>query len=213
MITIGNKTDWLYILIVVIFFGFASAGILLLRDVYLVEDMTALGSFVPENPFHRPVAFPTEINQNFLVQVNECFFPVAAIYGYTLRITSGYRSLEEQDQLYEQGRTINGHIVTEAPAGKSIHNFGFAIDIVDRWHEYRIKWERLVKIAEYCGLESGEDGDIAHFEYRGGYSIADFLYGRRPVPLTLPCPLMDERVRAGRPLTLKDLKNCGAPVF
>ena len=161
----------------------------------------------------KPVPLPTEIDQNFLKQVNECFIPVTTLYGYTLRIASGFRTLAEQDQLYNQGRTINGHIVTEAPGGKSIHNFGFAIDVVDRWREYDINWERLAKIAAYCGLEPSEEGDISHFEHRDGLTTADFLAGRRPAPLKLPCPLMDERAKSGQSLTLKDLRTCNAPKF
>ena len=98
----------------------------------------------------KPVPLPTEINANFLNQVNECFIPIASLYGYTLRISSGFRSVEEQNQTYEQGRVVNGHIVTEAVGGRSIHNFGFAVDIVDRWEEYDIDFDKLGKIGEYC---------------------------------------------------------------
>jgi len=148
-----------------------------------------------------------------LIQVNECLLPVAAAYGYTLRITSDFRTLEEQDQIYQQGRTVNGHIVSEAPAGKSIHNFGFAVDVVDRWNGYDIDWERITKMANYCGLESGGEGDVAHFEHRDGLTTAQFQRGIKPLVLVLPCAIMHERVLAGKKLTLKDLQNCGAPKF
>lgn len=49
--------------------------------------------------------------------------------GLNARIISGYRSDEEQDALYNQGRTKPGKIVTNARAGYSNHNYGFAIDI------------------------------------------------------------------------------------
>jgi len=161
----------------------------------------------------KPVPIPTAIDPNFSRQVNECFIPAAAVYGYTLRITSGWRSLTEQQQIYDQGRTINGHIVSEAPPSKSIHNYGFAVDIVDRWRAYNIDWTKLGAIAAYCGLEQGPDGDLEHFEHRGGLTTADFAAGLRPPSLTLPCAVMDERAKAGKPLTLKDLRNCGAPNF
>ncbi|SVE43245.1 uncharacterized protein METZ01_LOCUS496099, partial [marine metagenome] len=38
------------------------------------------------------------------------------------------RTYAEQDDLYEQGRTEPGKIVTNARGGKSWHNFGLAID-------------------------------------------------------------------------------------
>jgi len=156
---------------------------------------------------------PTEINANFVNQVNECFIPVASLYGYTLRISSGFRSMEEQNQIYQQGRSVNGHIVTEAVGGRSIHNFGFAVDVVDRWKEYDIDFDRLGKIAEYCGLEHGDEGDLAHFEHRNGLSTDQFLDGFRPKDLILPCIVMDERFKASQSLTLRDLQSCNVPKF
>ena len=161
----------------------------------------------------QPVPMPTEINANFLNQVNKCLIPIASLYGYTLRISSGFRSVEEQNHTYLQGRVVNGHIVTEAPGGRSIHNFGFAVDIVDRWREYDINFDKLGKIAEYCGLEHGDEGDLAHFENRNGLTTDQFIEGLRPSNLTIPCAAMSERADANQKLTLKDLQNCGAPKF
>jgi len=161
----------------------------------------------------QPAPMPTEINVNFINQINQCFIPITSLYGYTLRISSGFRSVEEQNQIYQQGRVVNGHIVTEAQGGKSIHNFGFAVDIVDRWREYDIDFDKLEKIAEYCGLERGDEGDLAHFEYRNGLTTEQFIEGLRPPDLTLPCAVMSERTDANQKLTLKDLQNCGAPKF
>lgn len=153
---------------------------------------------------------PAEIDQNFLSQVNHCLIPVAAVYGYTLRITSGFRSMDEQDELFNQGRTVDGHIVSWSPPGRSLHNFGFAVDVVDRWRGYDVNWKRLGKIAEFCGLEQADD---PHFEHRGGLVTDQFLAGMRPAPLVFPCSVMSERAPGVRPLTLQDLKICGAPSF
>jgi hypothetical protein len=160
-----------------------------------------------------PAPMPTEINANFMNQVNKCFLPTAAVYGYTLRITSGFRSLDEQEQIYLQGREINGHIVTEAPAGKSIHNYGYAIDVVDRYDAFDIDWDRLGRIGAYCGLEEGDEGDLPHFEHRAGLTTDEFLAGHRPPDLTLPCPVMEDKYSRSEALTLDDLKSCGAPNF
>lgn len=57
-----------------------------------------------------------------------------------VRITQGLRTFKEQEKLYALGRTkVNpvgktskkpiGNKVTNAKAGQSIHNYGFAIDI------------------------------------------------------------------------------------
>jgi hypothetical protein len=203
-----SKTNWLYVLII-IFSAAAAGGMIFLS--YKKQSIELLSLESSSTP--KLVYRPKEINQNFLAQVKECFIPVSAVYGYALRITAGFRSLTDQSALYQEGRTINGHIVTEAPAGKSIHNYGYAVDIVDRWRGYNINWTRLVNIATYCGLESGGDGDLPHFEHRVGLTTADFVSGLRPPSLVLPCSAMEERAKANQALTLNDLKNCGAPNF
>ena len=67
----------------------------------------------------------------------------------------------------------------------------------------------LIKIAEYCHLESG-GRDLPHFEYRGGLSTDDFACGMIPKPLVLPCDFMTQRADSDQSLTLDDLKICGA---
>ena len=52
----------------------------------------------------------------------------AAGMGFDLIAISGNRSWEEQDRIYEQGRTEPGNIVTNARGGQSNHNFGIALD-------------------------------------------------------------------------------------
>ena len=153
---------------------------------------------------------PTGMNQNFLIQVNDCFIPTAAAYGYTLRITAGFRSMSQQEQIYQSGRTEDGHIISEAPPGHSLHNYGYAVDVTDRWRGYNINWDELIKIGEFCGLESGGTGDLPHFEHRGGLTTDDFACGMRPKPLILPCNIMATRASAKQPLTIDDLKTCGA---
>jgi len=200
------KRDRLYILIVVIFTVAIGGTISFLQHRWPLKELAAL-----EPPIiQKLVLLPTEIDLNFLTQVNECFIPTAATYGYALRITSGFRPITEQDQLYNQGRTENGHIVTWAEPGKSIHNYGLAVDVVDRWRGYDINWKRIAKIGAFCGLEQVDD---PHFEYRGSLTTAQFEAGSRPPPLVLPCALMDERAKANQRLTQKDLKECGAPNF
>lgn len=161
----------------------------------------------------KPVPLPTAENPNFLNQVIQCFLPIAAIYGYDLRITAAFRSMADQTTIYDSGRTIDGHIVSEAPPGHSLHNYGCAVDVADRMNGYKINWTRLVNIAAFCHIESGGVGDLPHFEYRGGLTTAQFAAGQRPPPLTLPCAVMADRSATGTPLTLKDLNACGAPKF
>ena len=44
-------------------------------------------------------------------------------------ISSTYRSIERQNELFAQGRTAPGAIVTNARGGQSMHNYGLALDI------------------------------------------------------------------------------------
>jgi hypothetical protein len=72
--------------------------------------------------------------------------------------TEGFRSFERQADLYAKGRTIPGTaVVTQAPPGKSLHNYGLASDwayfpegkyteigpVDPRWQEYMDTCKRL----------------------------------------------------------------------
>jgi hypothetical protein len=50
--------------------------------------------------------------------------------GHPVVVTECFRSNEEQERLYAQGRTTGGDIVTHARGGSSFHNYGLACDIV-----------------------------------------------------------------------------------
>lgn len=54
---------------------------------------------------------------------NECFPP-----NVLIRIVQGLRTIDEQNDLYAQGRTKPGNIVTKAKGGTSFHNYGLAFD-------------------------------------------------------------------------------------
>lgn len=47
-----------------------------------------------------------------------------------LRFAYTLRTVQEQNELYAQGRTKPGKIITNAKGGQSIHNYGLAFDIV-----------------------------------------------------------------------------------
>lgn len=94
--------------------------------------------------------------------------------GLDVSITEGYRSLERQAQLYAQGRTTPGNIVTNARAGQSKHNSGKAVDFgvfdngkyVTRGSDPR--YNQLGAIGKAQGLKWGGDfkniTDKPHFE-------------------------------------------------
>lgn len=104
--------------------------------------------------------------------------------GINLRITSdgGYRSIDEQNALYEQGRSTGGSIVTNARGGKSYHNYGLAIDVVEIkdgqaiWNNPR--QAEIVAVAKKLGFEWGGDWskpDKPHFQYTFGKSTSELL--------------------------------------
>lgn len=53
----------------------------------------------------------------------------AEAQGYAFHVVSGFRTYNEQEKLYAQGRTTDGPIVTYARPGDSAHQFGLAADV------------------------------------------------------------------------------------
>ena len=101
--------------------------------------------------------------------------------GHPVRIVQGYRSIEEQNRLYEQGRTTTGAVVTNAKGGQSFHNYGVAVDFVfvkEGWNATDTLWQLLGKVGKAQGFEWGGDWqgfvDRPHFEMKLGYSLNDF---------------------------------------
>lgn len=101
--------------------------------------------------------------------------------GIDLRITSSERTCEEQNTLYNQGRSTPGQVVTNAPCGKSSHNYRLAVDVVEYkngkplWDNPR--WEYIGKLGERIGLEWGGRWksivDKPHFQDLQGKSISE----------------------------------------
>jgi len=94
-------------------------------------------------------------------------------------ITCTYRSNDEQNALYAQGRTKKGSIVTNAQAGQSPHNYNrsAAFDIafisVGKKLDWNKKYFRLfadiiVKIQPLvvCGIDFKSIPDAPHFELK-----------------------------------------------
>lgn len=96
----------------------------------------------------------------------------AAQRGIKAVITSGTRTYAEQNDLYEQGRSKPGKVVTNARGGQSNHNFGIAFDITlfdgasPVWESP--KYKTVGQIGKSLGLNWGGDWasikDEPHFE-------------------------------------------------
>jgi peptidoglycan L-alanyl-D-glutamate endopeptidase CwlK len=91
--------------------------------------------------------------------------------GLDILITCTLRLGEEQDRLYAQGRTAPGHIVTNAKAGQSAHQYGMALDFVPLvfgkpdWSGTSQPWDYAIAIAQQCGLQSLRPMESAHLQH------------------------------------------------
>lgn len=98
--------------------------------------------------------------------------------GIKLRVTAGLRSFNEQDELYEQGRTAPGGVVTNARGGQSYHNYGLAIDVVEITDagqaNWDTDWDAIGALGESLGWEWGGNWtsivDKPHFQMAFGLS-------------------------------------------
>jgi peptidoglycan L-alanyl-D-glutamate endopeptidase CwlK len=109
--------------------------------------------------------------------------------GIDLLITSTYRDHEAQNELYAQGRTKPGKIVTNARGGQSWHNWKCALDVVPLrngkpvWDSNDPVWRQVGALGEQVGLEwagrwTGKLKEMAHFQYTGGLTLADLQNGK-----------------------------------
>ncbi|HKC36886.1 MAG TPA: M15 family metallopeptidase [Chitinophagaceae bacterium] len=116
-----------------------------------------------------------------------------------IRIVQGLRTIEEQNELYAQGRTRPGSIVTNAKGGSSYHNYGLAFDFVimydkDNNGSYEAvswdvnydfdkdgvkDWQEVVKAFKALGYTWGGDFksivDSPHIEKTFGHNWRDLL--------------------------------------
>ena len=98
----------------------------------------------------------------------------AAQHGITIKVISGLRTYDEQNDLFSQGRTKPGRIVTNARAGFSNHNFGIAFDIGvfegTKYLDDSPKYKAVGVLGMDLGLEWGGNWktivDQPHFQLR-----------------------------------------------
>lgn len=110
----------------------------------------------------------------------------AATLGFDYVLISGNRSYSEQDELYAQGRTKPGKVVTRARGGQSNHNFGIAADagvfngrvyVDEALPSAAAKVHKACAVhARECGLEWGGSWngfvDLPHYEVATGLGMA-----------------------------------------
>jgi peptidoglycan LD-endopeptidase CwlK len=140
---------------------------------------------------------PTELHPHVKEQSNQLIQQSAA-KGIVIVITDDFRSMEDQDVLYEKGRSAEGSIVTHARGGESFHNFGLAIDFAIKTPSENVIWDmqydgnqngqsdwnEVVEVAKTLGFEWGGDWaqfkDYPHLQMNFGLTLADLQNGKRP---------------------------------
>lgn len=109
--------------------------------------------------------------------------------GVKVQITHTLRTMQEQNELYAQGRTKPGKKVTNAKAGQSMHNYGLAIDFVpivggkaawDRADLFRKVGAIGVGLGFTWGGNFKTIKDMPHFEYTFGLTTSQLQAGKRP---------------------------------
>jgi peptidoglycan L-alanyl-D-glutamate endopeptidase CwlK len=101
--------------------------------------------------------------------------------GINAKVIGGTRTFAEQDELYAQGRTKPGKIVTKARGGQSWHNYSLAFDIGifspdgKEYYGESEAYKEVGKIGETLGLEWGgawKFVDEPHYQYNPkGYTL------------------------------------------
>lgn len=121
---------------------------------------------------------------DFKVRVIRLYQDMWANYRKLMRCTYSVRSIAEQDELYEYGRSKPGSIVTRAKGGLSAHNYGIAIDScfagLDPFlekisgEESTFLWHRYGQLGEAHGMKWGKPWhDLPHLELTYGISMED----------------------------------------
>lgn len=103
--------------------------------------------------------------------------------GMLFAMFEGLRTYERQEELYAQGRSKLGRIVTNARAGDSWHNYGLAADYVGyergiwSWDLPKADYKRMADMAVGAGLEAGYYWrvfpDLTHVQTRYGLTLPE----------------------------------------
>jgi peptidoglycan L-alanyl-D-glutamate endopeptidase CwlK len=114
------------------------------------------------------------------------FIVCCAGQGIDILVYCTYRDEEAQAELYAQGRSKPGRIVTNARPGQSWHNHRCAFDFVPMiagkpaWNDAAL-YDKCGAIAESVGLEWGGHWtrfrEKPHCQWTGGYSLAQVRAG------------------------------------
>ena len=141
----------------------------------------------------RPSSTSLSALNPYVASLAKKFIDVCNTNNLNVRVIVTFRSWDEQDVLYAQGRTKPGNIVTDAKGGESYHNWGLAFDCAPVTNGL-IDWNAMDKfiimgsLGQQVGLEWGGNWitfkinlvDTPHYQYTFGLSTEQLLDGVRP---------------------------------
>lgn len=118
----------------------------------------------------------------------ECASKVGPLSGLEIITLETWRPNSRSDELYAQGRTKPGPVVTNARGGYSFHNYGLAIDKGIKYRDKEFSWNwpadprlmngmrRVAVLAAKHGIEWGgywpHFKDLPHFQDAAAPSLA-----------------------------------------
>jgi hypothetical protein len=140
------------------------------------ERLTVIASDVLSEPSPVPPGVIDERSERIIRELKAEVQPLAralvraaASEGIKIKVISGFRSIQEQEELYAQGRTKPGKIIIRTP--RSVHNTGLSFDvgIFDgaRYIPESPQYAVIGRLGKGLGLVWGGDWDIKdepHFE-------------------------------------------------
>jgi peptidoglycan LD-endopeptidase CwlK len=124
----------------------------------------------------------------YVASLAQRFLQLTKANNLDVHIYNAFRSWDEQDRLFAQGRTVPGDIVTNARGGDSYHNWGLAFDAAPyengKISDDTEKYKKMGQLGQQAGLEWGGTFksivDLPHFQYTFGLGTWDLLNGIRP---------------------------------
>lgn len=104
-------------------------------------------------------------------EVYDILLDLEVNHNVKARIVQGLRTFKEQDDIYAQGRTRPGKVVTKAKGGQSFHNYGLAIDFCLIHPDGTISWS----IHEDMDKDGIKDWD----EIQAAFAAKGYALGER----------------------------------
>lgn len=126
-----------------------------------------------------------------------------AIYGKDIPLNSAYRDMDKQQKLYNDAIVKYGSEAAArkwvAPPGRSMHNFGYALDIGDSAGIVRneLKSSPMGNLASKWGFDFPMDHEAWHIEPKGFKEHYSDVRGGNAVDSPMPNPAVDDAYSIG----------------